>query len=128
VTFAELWDHREAEARGTLTEYLERQQQWREKAQQLPKARRVHYYATELQSMSAYIEADIHSYAERVIAPTLVIQGDKDQLVLLAWAEELAQAIPSAQLAVIEGGSHSAQPDDPERGGAPPGDEFYAHG
>ena len=39
--------------------------------------------------------------------PTLVIQGDKDQLVLLAWAEELAQAIPSAQLTIIEGGSHS---------------------
>ena len=57
--------------------------------------------------MGAYIEAEVRSYAERVTVPTLVIQGDKDQLVLLAWAEELAQAIPSAQLAVIEGGSHS---------------------
>src|SRR5688572_9876615 len=53
VTFAELWDHREAEARGTLADYLERQRQWREKVQQLPKARRVHYYATELQIMGA---------------------------------------------------------------------------
>ena len=57
--------------------------------------------------MGAYIEADIRSYAQRVIVPTLVIQGARDQLVLLAWAEELAQAIPSAQLAIIEGGSHS---------------------
>jgi pimeloyl-ACP methyl ester carboxylesterase len=107
VTFAELWDQREAEARGALAEYLERQRQWREKAQQLPKARRVHYYATELQSMGAYIEADIRAYAERVTVPTLVIHGTRDQLVLLAWAEELARAIPAAQLTVIEGGSHS---------------------
>jgi pimeloyl-ACP methyl ester carboxylesterase len=42
-----------------------------------------------------------------VTAPTLVIHGSNDQLVPLAWAEALAQAIPSAQLEIIEGGSHS---------------------
>lgn len=107
VTFAELWDHREAAGRGTLAEYLERQQQWREKAWQLPKARRVHYYATELRSMQAYTGAKLQAYAQKLAVPTLVIHGSNDQLVPLAWAETLAQAIPSAQLVVVEGGSHS---------------------
>ena len=57
--------------------------------------------------MGAYIGAEVRAYAERVTVPTLVIHGTRDQLVPLAGAEELAQAIPSAQLAVIEGGSHS---------------------
>jgi pimeloyl-ACP methyl ester carboxylesterase len=59
VTFGELWDQAEAEARGTLDEYLERQRAWRDLARQTARAKRVHYYMTELRSMEAYIDADI---------------------------------------------------------------------
>jgi len=107
VTFNELWDHVEAAARGTLDEYLERQQAWRERARQLPRAQRVHYYMTELRSMAAYIDADVRSYAERITVPTQVIHGSNDRMVPVAWAEELARAIPSAQFMLVEGGPHS---------------------
>jgi 3-oxoadipate enol-lactonase len=107
VTFGELWDQAEAEARGTLDEYLERQRAWRDLARQTARAKRVHYYMTELRSMEAYIDADVRPYAERIAAPTLVIQGGNDQMVPVAWAEELAQAIPSAQFVLVEGGPHS---------------------
>jgi 3-oxoadipate enol-lactonase len=107
VTFGELWDQAEAEARGTLDEYLERQRAWRDLARQTARAKRVHYYMTELRSMEAYIDADVRPYAERIAAPTLVIQGGNDQMVPVAWAEELAQAIPSAQFVLMEGGPHS---------------------
>jgi 3-oxoadipate enol-lactonase len=107
VTFGELWDHEEAAARGMLSEYLERQRVWRSSAQQLPKSQRVHYYMTEMRSMGAYTDADVRPYAERVAAPTLVIQGSNDRMVPTAWAEELARAIPSAQFLLVEGGPHS---------------------
>jgi pimeloyl-ACP methyl ester carboxylesterase len=107
VTYNELWDQAEAEARGTLDEYLERQRAWRELARQTARAKRVHYYMTELRSMEAYIDADVRPYAERIVAPTLVIQGGNDQMVPVAWAEELAQAIPSARFVLVEGGPHS---------------------
>ncbi len=93
VTYNQLWDQPEAEARGTLDEYLERQRAWRELARQTARAKRVHYYMTELRSMEAYIDADVRQYAERIAVPTLVIQGGNDQMVPVAWAEELARAI-----------------------------------
>jgi pimeloyl-ACP methyl ester carboxylesterase len=57
--------------------------------------------------MLAYMAFDLRPYAKLVQAPTLVIHGSNDQLVPLADAQELAQAIPAAQLAVVDGGSHS---------------------
>jgi pimeloyl-ACP methyl ester carboxylesterase len=114
VTFGELWDQAEARARGKLDEYLARQQHWRAQAQQLPRAQRVHYYVTELRSMQAYMALDVRPYAPAVQAPTYVIYGSNDQLVPLADAQELAQAIPAAQLDVIPGGSHGLMIQDAE--------------
>jgi pimeloyl-ACP methyl ester carboxylesterase len=57
--------------------------------------------------MQAYIDAEVESYAQELTVPTLVIHGANDRLVPLTWAETLAQTIPSAQLVVVEGGSHS---------------------
>ncbi|HEY3228400.1 MAG TPA: alpha/beta fold hydrolase, partial [Roseiflexaceae bacterium] len=92
---------------ASLDEYLERQQQWRTQARQLPRAQRVHYYATELRSMQAYMAIDAHAYAKAVRAPTYVIHGSNDQMVPLDDAKDLAQTIPSAQFDIVPGGPHS---------------------
>ena len=107
VTYGELWDEAEARARGTLDEYQARKQAWRIKVRQLPREQRVHYYATELRSMEAYMQVDVCGYATSVIAPTYVIQGSNDQLVPIKDAQTLAHAIPSAQFDLIVGGQHS---------------------
>ena len=106
VTFGELWDQREAIARGSLDNYLERQQQWRAMAQQLPTAQRAHYYATELRNMQAYMTVDVRAYATAVGAPTYILHGSNDQMVPLEDAKELARAIPSAHWEVIPAGPH----------------------
>ena len=107
VSFNELWDQPEALARGELDGYLARQQQWRIQAQQVPRAQRVHYYATELRSMQAYIQLDVRAFAQMVQVPTYVIHGTNDQMVPLADAQELAGTIPDARLEIISAGPHS---------------------
>ena len=107
VTFGELWDQAEAIARGSLDAYLERQQQWRAQAQNLPREQRIHYYVTELRNMQAHMAFDVRPYAKLVQAPTYVTHGSNDQMVSLADAQELAQAIPTAQLVVVPRGPHS---------------------
>lgn len=42
----------------------------------------------------------------RITAPTLVIHGDHDKNVPLAWGRELADAIPNARLKVLTGAGH----------------------
>src|SRR5688572_9154975 len=80
---------------------------WHAMAEQLPKAERVHYYATELRHMQAYMTVDVRTYATAVGAPTYIIHGSNDQMVPLEDAKELARAIPSAYLEVIPAGPHS---------------------
>lgn len=41
-----------------------------------------------------------------ITAPTLVLHGDHDRNVPLAWGRELADRIPGAQLEVLEGAGH----------------------
>lgn len=107
VTFNELWDTPEALARGELDAYLTRQQQWRAKAQQLPKAHRVHYYTTELRKMQAYMQLDIVPFARMVQVPAYVIYGSNDQMVPVVDARLLAQTLPSARFDIVDGGPHS---------------------
>ena len=107
VTWGEVWDEPEAVARGTLEAYRARRQHWREQAQAFRRGQRVHFYVTELRNMGAYIDVDLRSLTRAIRAPTLVIQGDNDQMVPLAWAKELASATPNAHLEVIAGGSHT---------------------
>ena len=107
VTWGELWDEPEAQARGVLDDYRVRQQAWRAKAQQLPRAERVHYYATELRNMQAYMQVDVCAYAASVASPTYVIHGSNDQMVPVHDAEALARAVPAAQFDLIIDGPHS---------------------
>jgi pimeloyl-ACP methyl ester carboxylesterase len=107
VTFAELWDHTEATARGELEAYRARRAAWRDRARAIPRQQRVAYYAAELRNMQAYIDADLLPVARQVQAPTLVLHGTNDQLVPIADAEALANTVPNATLHVVQGGPHS---------------------
>ena len=42
-----------------------------------------------------------------ITAPTLVLHGDEDELVPLAWGEELAATIPGARLVKLQGAGHN---------------------
>jgi len=107
VTWGELWNQPEAVARGEEMAYSAQQGQWRDQARALPMAQRVHYYATELRSMQAYLTLDLRPVARSVVVPTYVIHGGNDQMVPLSSARELAQLIPSARFHEIPGGPHS---------------------
>jgi pimeloyl-ACP methyl ester carboxylesterase len=52
--------------------------------------------------------------ATRVIAPTLVVWGDRDKLVTVALAPRTARAIRGARLLVLPGVGHVAQMEEPE--------------
>lgn len=45
--------------------------------------------------------------AGRVTVPTLVLHGDRDRVVPLAWGRELAGGIPFAKLVVLPGAGHN---------------------
>ncbi len=44
---------------------------------------------------------------KKISAPTLVLMGEKDEMIPLDEAEEIAALIPGAQLAVIPGAKHN---------------------
>jgi pimeloyl-ACP methyl ester carboxylesterase len=110
VSFEALWALQEEMARGSLAEYLDLQRALVAKAGQLSKADRIRYYEIELKNIKAYMDVDVRPYAQRVTAPALVIQGSRDQVVPVEWAQELAQAIPSARFSLVQGGSHGLMP------------------
>ena len=49
---------------------------------------------------------DLTEQAHRITTPTLVIHGAQDPLVVVDQGRETAQAIPSAELIVIDGMGH----------------------
>jgi pimeloyl-ACP methyl ester carboxylesterase len=49
-----------------------------------------------------------HLPLERIAVPTLVIHGDSDAVVPFAQGQRAAEAIPGAQLLILEGGNHLA--------------------
>lgn len=51
-------------------------------------------------------DADLRADAARIAAPTLVVVGDRDLATTPAQAKELADAIPGARLAVVDGAAH----------------------
>lgn len=54
-----------------------------------------------------YVLADrVEDKMPRVQAPTLVVRGERDPLVPLAWAEEMTRRLSRDRLAVIPGGPH----------------------
>ena len=52
-----------------------------------------------------------------IAVPTLVLHGSDDQLIPLAEARAMAEAIPGAQLAVIPGAGHLAPVEQPVNSG-----------
>lgn len=106
-----LWVVNEMRARGRYEEYLKRERRLAEKVQTMPETERVRYFAAELRSMQAYMQAytggDLQSWAAQVKCPTLVLHGSDDREVPLAWGEPLATMIPMARMHVIAGGGHS---------------------
>jgi pimeloyl-ACP methyl ester carboxylesterase len=68
------------------------------------------YYRTLLEGISAmwwtplnYEEEDF----QRIIAPALVMMGERDEMILLEEAFEMVDMIPRAELAVIPGAAHN---------------------
>jgi pimeloyl-ACP methyl ester carboxylesterase len=107
VTLGILWEIDEMKERGQLQEYWQRHRSWVKQAEQLPKAQRIQHYAAELKNMKAYMDVDLYPYAKQVTVPTLVIHGSNDREVPVAWGEELARAIPTARMHIMQGHSHS---------------------
>jgi 3-oxoadipate enol-lactonase len=56
--------------------------------------------------MEANFESDVSGLAPRVRAPTLVVAGDADRTVDLAWSRELAALIPGTRFEVLAGANH----------------------
>ncbi len=50
----------------------------------------------------------------RIAAPTLLIWGEDDRLVPLAYAEEFARRLPRTRLEVVKGAGHAPQMEQPE--------------
>ncbi len=59
--------------------------------------------ATLIAQLEASIEHDVLDALGRITCPTLVVAGERDQLVPSAYAREFAERIPSARLEVMEG-------------------------
>ena len=56
---------------------------------------------------------DSRPHLAAIACPTLVVAGREDQLMPVAWLEELARGIPGARLVVIEGSGHMASMEKP---------------
>lgn len=70
----------ENQARGDLAGYLDEVQELVARAQSVPHAERVAWYAVELRTMQAYMERDLTDLAARVTCPTLVLHGSDDRM------------------------------------------------
>lgn len=106
-----LWVVNEMRARGRYEEFLKREERLKQKVQTMPEAERARYFAAELRSMQAYMQAftrgDLQTWARQVECPTLVLHGSDDREVPLAWGEPLAALVPTARMHIIQGGGHS---------------------
>ena len=56
---------------------------------------------------------DSRPHLAAIACPTLVVAGREDQLMPVAWLEELARGIPGARLVVIVGSGHMASMEKP---------------
>jgi 3-oxoadipate enol-lactonase len=74
-------------------------------------ATRARYYEMDLKSiaelMSAFIHLDLTPHLSRIIAPTLVMVGEEDNLKPRKYAEIIADHITGAELAVIPHAGHA---------------------
>jgi 3-oxoadipate enol-lactonase len=101
-----LWMTGEADERDELEQFQARERMLAARAARAPTAQRIAYYAAELRNIKAYVDCDGRKFTASIGAPTLVIHGEHDRGVPLAWGIELAEAIPGAELHVVTGASH----------------------
>lgn len=71
--------------------------------------------ASYLKTLEASVAQDRAAPLEKLTMPTLIIAGDEDRVYPLAIARRMAQRIPDAQLAVLEGCGHLSNLEQPER-------------
>lgn len=83
-----IWEIEEAKTRGDLAEYLEEERELTTRAQALPHATRVGWYATELRNIKAYLDLDLAGICRQVAAPTLVLHGSADRMVPPSWTRD----------------------------------------
>jgi 3-oxoadipate enol-lactonase len=107
VSLAALWERPAAERDGRLEEW---QAGYRQLAQQaaasLGEKEWARLCAAEVENIAAYLDVDLRPRLSEVRAPAIVVHGDADRVVPLAWGRELAQMLPAAELAVVSGAPH----------------------
>lgn len=101
-----LWEPEEAEARGVLDTYRCQLAHLVDQAKAIPSEERRRYYDIELQAIRAYMGVNLWAYASHVACPTMVVHGENDRMVPIAWGKQLAEALPGSRLEVITKGSH----------------------
>lgn len=67
-----------------------------------------------LRSLGAVARFDIRSRLGNIVAPTLVVAGDRDTIVPVKAKMELANRIPGARLEVVRGSGHATPVDAPD--------------
>lgn len=70
---------------------------------------------------------DARGFLAEVAVPTLIVAAEHDTFTPMGLAEEMARAIPFAELEVIEGASHAAPVEQPDRIGERVEDFFVSH-
>jgi len=65
--------------------------------------------------ISDYAKYDGRSDLGKISCPTLLVAGDADHITPFSLQEEMAELIPSSKLIRVEGGSHNAHIDFPEK-------------
>jgi pimeloyl-ACP methyl ester carboxylesterase len=64
---------------------------------------------------SELIATDLTSDLPRIVAPTLLVWGDRDQMMLYAEQEMLLRSLPAARLVTFTGAGHAPHWEEPER-------------
>lgn len=106
-SFDELYMAQEWAERGELETRSAEEEQLRAAARVVPRPVRLAYHVAELRSYQAYLDNDARGLAAAIKAPTLVVHGERDRAVPLAWAEELAGLVAEAQLVTLADCSHA---------------------
>lgn len=60
-----------------------------------------------LKSFQHYRRYAIEDHFPQVLAPTLVVRGERDPLVTQSWAERIVEMLPHGRMAVIPGAAHT---------------------
>lgn len=66
-----------------------------------------------LRSLHNILQDDVRDLLPRIATPTLIVWGERDQLVPMSHAIELRESIPGARLVVLRGAAHNPMIDRP---------------